>query len=175
MIKKYNKHKIIKKLVIGILGGCILCLGIFTFTNAQQGTWWEFWNEPIKILDTIKDKANKDNQYTIQDTALDNTVEHVGPSSHGGEYRLLATLEAVNTKINVYLQWITYVGLSIATILLIFNGFMMVTHAIHNSWDLSATKKNISKIIVGLVIMLGFWAIIKFILAVVNMLFWLKG
>ncbi len=157
-----------KKLSVGILGIYVLCLGIFTY--AQQGTRWEFWRDPIQILDTVKDKANDKKWNEIQDTALDETMDQVS----GDEHRLLATLEAVNKKINVYFQWMTYVGLSIATILLIFNGFMMVTHAIHNSWDIATTKKNISRIIIWVILMLGFWAVIKLILAVINMLFGLS-
>lgn len=41
------------------------------------------------------------------------------------------TLKVITNHINIYLQWLLYIGLSVAVILLIVNGLMMVTGAFH--------------------------------------------
>ncbi len=151
---------------------CVLCMEYQNSTFAQD--WGEYWTDPISILEKVKEKANNSNQYAVQDTALDATMNKISTKGNN-KYRITATLEAVNSKIHVYLQWMMYIGLSIATILLIFNWFMMVTHAAHESGDISVVKKNIMKIGIGVILMTGFWGIIKLILAVVNMFFGLDS
>lgn len=136
-----------------------------------QNNWWERGSTPIKILEKVRDKANNDRWYEIQDTALDNIMENAPKTN---PYRIHSTLELVRRKINVYLQWMMYIGLSVATILLIYNGFLMVTGAFHKSWDFSEVKKNVSRIIVWVLIMSAFWAIVKLILAAVNLIFALE-
>ncbi len=167
--KKIKKNKRMDKIIKYSIG-CLALISVFALwmiSYADKSWRWEFGSTPIQILDTVKDNANSEKGYEIHETALDPAVKNVPNSEHP----ILKTLERVSERLHFYLQWIMYVGLALGTILLIFNGFMMVTHAIHNSWDLSTIKKNVTKIVIGLFIMLGFWAIIKLILAVINMFF----
>ncbi len=154
-----------RRVIVSIL---FITMGMSIFPAFAKNGWWSYGSSPIEILETVKTNTNDDAGYEIQDTALDKAMNEVSPSS---EHRIYATLTAVRQHINVYLQWMMYIGLSLATILLIANGFMMVTHGVHKSWDFSALKKNVSKIVIGVLIMTGFRAIMKLLLAVMNMLF----
>jgi hypothetical protein len=46
-----------------------------------------------------------------------------------------------------------YIGLSIAVILLIYNGFLMVTNAVHKEGETAKIKKNIINIVIGVIIL----------------------
>jgi hypothetical protein len=62
-------------------------------------------------------------------------------------------LDWFRQNINPYLQWTVYIGLSIAVILLIYNGLLMVTNAIHKEGETAKVKKNIMNIVIGVIIL----------------------
>jgi hypothetical protein len=95
-------------------------------------------------LDSVVGEANKTDQ--IQETALDGISNDQG--SYQSEYQIANTLDYLRLHIATYLQWIVYIGLSLSVILLIYNGFLMVTHVVHKSGDFSKIKKNIMYIVI---------------------------
>jgi hypothetical protein len=119
----------------------------------------------------VVDTANE--EYNIQDTALDNSItSKVGGLSGNPQYRISNTLESIKNSIYPYMQRFVYIGLTLATILLLWNGFLMVTNAANGGdGDRSKIKKNFINIGIGVVILTGFYYLLDVVLIVVNFLF----
>ncbi len=157
--------RVVKNIVMGVV--LLSTVLVSCWTWAEHNRWGNYGSRPIDILDTIHGESNDDPDYAIQETALDGAVHEV----ESWEYRMRNTLKVITNHINIYLQWLLYIGLSVAVILLIVNGLMMVTGAFHKYWDVATVKKNIFHIGIGVVLMSGFYAVVKLILALVNMVF----
>lgn len=161
----------IKKILsIGILMSFICLWGVSVF--AQRWSWWDYWSDPMLILETVVDNANSD--YKIQETALDGVTDKQW--AYPSEYKISNTLEYIRTNIDPYFQWVMFIGLIAATIFLIYSGFMMVTNVLHKEGDWTKVKKNISAIAIGVVLMTGFYFIIKLVVALITAIFgWFDG
>ena len=157
-----------KKIILAITTLCF-CLPFFSF--AQSETRWDYGDDPIKILDNVVSEANE--EYKIQQTSLDSATDKQW--AYASQYKIANTLDRFRNNINPYLQWAVYLGLSVAVILLIYNGFLMVTNAAHKEGDMSKVKKNIINIIIGVIILTGFYFIIKLTVSVINAIFWWYG
>ena len=133
----------------------------------QQGRRVNRWSSPEEIASTIADRANEDEK--IQDTKLNkiNNKQWWYPK----QYQLTNTAEWIRKNIQPYLQWSLYIGLIAATILLIWNGFRLVTNSTLWGGDIKTVKNNIKNILIGVLIMTGFLVIIKLTMAVINMFF----
>lgn len=152
-----------------------LCSFVFLFSVssislAQTESWGRYGADPITILDKVVDEANEDTK--IQQTALDG-VSDVG--SYARQYKIANTLDWLRNNINPYLQWMIYIWLSLAVILLIYNGFLMVTHSIHGEWDIAKLKKRFIYIAIGVILLTGFYFIIKLVVSLLNSIFWWYG
>ena len=141
------------------------------FSFAQVDTWWKYGKDPTTILDTVVSKANQD--YEIQETALDGITSEQW--WYAKEYKIANTLEYFKNNIQPYIQWAVYVWLTCAVILLIYNGFLMVTGSIHKEWDSGKIKKNITNIAIWVIVLTWFYTIIKLMVAVINMIFGSNG
>ncbi len=148
-----------------LLSWLLVCSPLY----AEPWRWGNYGSRPIEVLDSVRDNANDDRDYRIQDTALDQAMEGVDVGYEG--YTIRNTIQAIIDHAHIYLQWMLYIGLSVATILLIYNGLLMVTGAFHKSGDFATIKKNLSKIAIGILLMTGFWWIVKLLLAGINMVF----
>ena len=137
------------------------------FTFAQNDSRWKYGANPIQILDTVVSDANDD--YKIQQTALDGATDKQG--AYASQYKIANTLDWLRNNINTYLQWMVYIGLSLAVILLIYNGLLMVTNAIHKEWETAKIKKNIINIAIGVIILTWFYFIVKLAVALINSIF----
>lgn len=157
-----------KKIILAIMALCF-CLPLFIF--AQSETRWDYGDDPIKILDNVVGEANE--EYKIQQTALDNATDKAW--AYASQYKIANTLDRFRNNINPYLQWAVYIGLSVAVILLIYNGFLMVTNAAHKEGDTTKIKKNIINIAIGVIILTGFYFIIKLTVSIINSIFWGYG
>jgi len=157
-----------KKIILVILALCYM-FPLFSFAqNESRGKYG--WN-PIQILDNVVSDANED--YKIQQTALDSVNDKQW--AYASQYKIANTLDRFRNNINPYLQWAVYIGLSIAVILLIYNGFLMVTNAAHKEGETAKVKKNIINIVIGVVILTGFYFIIKLTVSIINSIFWWYG
>lgn len=87
--------------------------------------------------------------------------------------KITGTLGNIVAQIEPYLQWITFLGLTTAVILLTRNGFKLVMHSsgMLEGGDPKTVKENIKTILIGVLILTGFIVIIKLIMAVINFLF----
>ncbi len=154
-----------KKLILAIV---ILCYSLPLLSFAQSDSRSKYGNNPIQILDTVVGEAN--DEYKIQQTALDNATDKQW--AYASQYKIANTLDRFRNNINPYLQWAVYIGLSVAVILLIYNGLLMVTNAVHKEGEIAKIKKNIINIVIGVVILTGFYFIIKLAVSLINSIFW---
>ncbi|PZM87255.1 MAG: hypothetical protein DLD55_02305 [candidate division SR1 bacterium] len=154
------------KTKIGLLAIAIFITGsMLITTHADESSWIDYSNSPTEIAASVVDKANE--KHKIQETKF-NKINNKG--SHG-EYQITNTLERITKNIQPYIQWILYIGLVGATILLIWNGFRLVTNSSIGGGDIKTVKENIKSILIGVLIMSGFLVIIKLVMAIMNLLF----
>ncbi|HCB52021.1 TPA: hypothetical protein DEP21_05685 [Patescibacteria group bacterium] len=62
-----------------------------------------------------------------------------------------------------YIQWMVYIGMVVSVILVIYNGFLMVTKSINKEGDFGKVKKNLGYIAMGIILLTGFYSIIKLV------------
>ncbi len=153
-----------KKIALFIIV-CSLFLPLVGF--AQDNSRWKYSGNPIQILDAVVSEANDD--YKIQQTALDAATDKQG--AYASQYKIANTLDRFRNNINPYLQWAVYIWLSAAVILLIYNGFLMVTNAVHKEWETAKIKKNIINIVIGVIILTWFYFIIRLTVSIINSIF----
>jgi len=150
----------------------LLWVGLLTsFSFAQVDTWWKYGRDPTAILDTVVNNANED--YQIQETALDGVTNDQW--WYANEYKIANTLSYFTNNIQPYIQRAVYVWLTCAVILLIYNGLLMVTNSIHKEWDSEKVKKNVINIAIWIIVLTWFYAIIKLMVAIINMVFGSNG
>lgn len=146
---------------------------LFTFLSmpllsfAQEWSWGKYWDNPISIVDNVVKEANEDNK--IQQTALDGVTDTQW--SYASEFKIANTLDRLRKNINPYLQRAIYIWLSVAVILLIYNGFLMVTNAIHKEGEFSKIKNRFIYILIGVILLTSFYFIIKLVVGLINSLF----
>ncbi|RKW25547.1 hypothetical protein D8B45_00240 [Candidatus Gracilibacteria bacterium] len=157
------------KIKIGLLSLVFLVFGgnFAVIAGNQQGVRVNRGSSPEEIASTIADRANEDEK--IQDTKMNKINNKQG--GYPKQYQLTNTAEWIRKNIQPYLQWILYIGLIAATILLIWNGFRLVTNSTLGGGDIKTVKNNIKNILIGVLIMTGFLVIIKLTMAVINMFF----
>lgn len=133
----------------------------------DKGREGKYGTDPIKILDSVVGEAN--DEYKIQQTSLDDATSQQW--AYASQYKIANTLDRFRNNINPYLQWTVYIGLAAAVILLIYNGFLMVTNSMHKQWDMSKIKTNMINIAIGVIILTGFYFIIKLAVSIINAIF----
>lgn len=132
------------------------------------------WNDLIKnrspreMLDKVVYDANAIDQY--QETAMDGVTSR-DESCVNGWGRITNTLCWVKNHIHPYIQWIVYLGLTLSVILLIYNGFKMVTNVMHGEGDFWKIKTNILYIGLWIIILTGFYYLLDIVMAIINFLF----
>lgn len=155
-----------RRLFIGLL----LSLATLTLLPRANATWINESTSPTDVLNHIIDHANKNPSTRVQHTkfdAINNNQESIG----GSKFKITATLAWIKANIQHYLQWVVFLGLIGATILLIRNGFLLVTNSATGGWDLKTVKSNIKNIIIGVIVMTSFLVIIKLVSALLNIFF----
>jgi hypothetical protein len=145
----------------------IWLFSLISFTKAEQSTWWDFWSDPVNILDNVKKDAN--GEYKIQETAFD-WVTSAQWSSQSSR-KISNTLDYVKNHISQYLQRIVFLWLALGVIWLIWNWLMMVTKTFNKQWDMATVKKNIANIWIWIIILTWFYAIIQIMTSLLNMVF----
>lgn len=159
-----------KKRLISLFLLSFLSLPLLSF--AQEWSWGKYGNDPITILDTVVQEANQDGK--IQQTALDWATDQQW--AYAKQYKIANTLDWLRNNINPYLQRAVYIWLSVAVILLIYNGFLMVTNSLHGEWDIAKVKKRFIYILIWVLLLTGFYFIIKLVVSLINSIFgWYGG
>lgn len=144
---------------------CISPLFLFADNISRNG----YGSNPSSILDSVVKKAN--DEYQIQKSQLDGITSTTSGEMGDMRFRITNTLEYLKNHIHPYIQWFVYIALSLATILLIYNGFLMVTNVTHGDGDLAKVKWRIINIAIGIIVLTGFYYLIDIITAVINFIF----
>lgn len=134
--------QMIKKMLFTLLFGVVICCGLsgtsFAGSDVLQG-------KPLDIVEGIVNQAQ--GSFEIQNTKLNNVNAKSSSISHGGKYKITGTLDRIRNNIQPYLQWMVFLGLTLAVILLIWNGFHLVTNSAIGGGDPKTAKENIKNII----------------------------
>ncbi len=141
-----------KRIWISIISflSLILFLGSTSFTKANIG--WEDDLSPQDIVDEIRTDSD------IQETSLQWEFD---PE----DTWVRNTLESVSESVGSYIKWIMFIGMMWGTILIIYNGMLLVLNP--NKDDISSKVKSRLKYIWGWVfVMLSVTLIIEIIVTV---------
>lgn len=131
--------------------------------NSSSSERWEFGSSPLEILDNVTNKANPAND-RIQDTALD-SVTH-SEWSYPFTYRLANTFDSIRKRVAPYLDWMLYIGLSVAVILLIWQGMQLVVGK-----TFADIRKPTTNIVIGVVVLTWVYLIIRLMTSVMALIF----
>lgn len=140
---------------------CISIISISTFTSGNLSREWD----PMSILTEVAGKTNDEN-YGIQTTALNDFNQN--RSQYDTRFKITRMFDEFRMQITPYLQWAFYIWLSWAVIWLIYNGFLMVTKPAGSWADMSNIKARIQNITIGVILLTGFYVIIKVILSIIT-------
>lgn len=124
---------------------------------------------PVNILDHIKEEANEHSPDRVQNTKLDRVQSKCREMNAGrNDFTITYTLCNIKENIKSYLQYIIYIWLTAATIILIRNGFQLVTA--EDKWkQIWVFKKNIMYIVIWVVLLVAFYYILDIFVSLVNL------
>lgn len=93
----------------------------------MASTWQKYSEDnlkPAEILDDIVDHGKSD----IVKTKLDNVTAKNDPDFYtkNQAHKITSTLNQVREYISPYMQWIAFIALSFAVILIVYNGALLV-------------------------------------------------
>ena len=148
----------------------MLLIAIFSiFSVLRINAERNFQNSPVGIVDEVKTKANKKTSTEIQNTDLDAVTSKTDKCdiSVDSRFTLTRTLCYIQENIKDYLQYIMWLGLTAATIILIRNWFKIVT-ATDREKQISTFKKSLLYITIWVVLLIWFYYIIELFVSVVN-------
>lgn len=140
----------------------------FSFSVAQNLSATVSADNPAALLDAFVDKANDDGR--IQNTSMNAITSWDAGKSGNPKMKITNTLMRITSNLHPYIQWISFFWFTIATILIIYNGFLLVTNVTHNEWELKKIQKNFIYIGVGVIILVGFYFLLDIVVAVINLL-----
>lgn len=136
----------------------------FVGATDSRSSWG---TDSTQILDKVNDEAN--DSYAIQETALDWVSDSQGDYSLN--YKISNTLDYFRKNMHPYLQWIVYVGLVLATISIIYLGFLLVTWNFHKEGELSSIKKKLMNVVIWVILLTGFYFVVKLIVSIITAIF----
>lgn len=124
---------------------------------------WGRWcysdsNDPLVILKEIVNNDDSD----IIETKLD-TVNNT--AIYWAAFTLAWTLESVRQQMSPYVQWIAFIGLAAAVIMIIYNGVLLVTTPLSPD-QVANVKKRMIYIAAWVALITWFYFIMKILLAV---------
>lgn len=113
----------------------------------------------MDVLNTLAQDAN-------EDRIFDNQLNSVSRLDGGytQTFKITNTLDSIRIKIAPYMQWAVFLGLSIAVLLIIYNGFLLVTNNV-SDMKLEKAKSNIINILTGVAVLTGFYLIIRLVVS----------
>ena len=137
----------------------LVFIGIITNIVINYSLIYAWWDDSAEtVLDSLK---NTD----VQKTALDNAV---GSNTKWFTDTLYAVKQSAWES---YLQWLAYIGLWIALILIMYNGIMLLISGITGSDEIWKFRKRFVNLILWVTILTSGYLIIKFIVSIIGNLF----
>lgn len=156
--------------MVRYISSCILVvmwLFLWSVALAQAGSRWSYGSTPNDILDSIANQAN--DEYNIQDSPLERVNERQW--WYPMQYRIANTLDSIRVNISIYIQWIVFVWLALATIWLIYIWFLMVTNGVANEWTIDKVKTRVIWIVVWVLLITWFYAVLRILTSLITALF----
>lgn len=125
---------------------------------------------PTTAVDSIYWNANKKQSNQVQYTEYDVVTSKQNVcGAPDSKFTITKTLCHLRELSKDYLQYVMYIGLTAATILLIRNWFKIVTSTDREK-QITTFKKNLTYIIIWVFLLIGFYYIIDLFVAIVNLL-----
>lgn len=144
----------------------ILVVSILPIFQSQA---WNWNKSPVWILEDVKEAANSREWDKVQDTQLDDTTSRwctdIGLDSR---YTLTRTLCYIKNNSWSYLQYALYTWLTLATIFLIWNGFLLVTSS-NREKQIGTFKTNLIYTVIWITLLLWFYYFIDIYVWVINL------
>lgn len=160
---KSMKHNY-KKVLIVVIFSVVVLLWMVVKADVSSNMLSES-SSVTDLLNAVKYDANSKASDRVQNTKLD--AMNSSTCWIDSRYTLTRTLCFIRENIHDYLQYVIYFWLAAATILLIRNGFKLVT-ASDKDKQIWAFKKNLIYIIVWVVLLIWFYVIIDIFVSVTN-------
>lgn len=153
-----------------LLVSALAIIPFFTSADSKGASWVKRWSTPSAVVDSVADLANQSPATKIQDTKLNKINNNpTNGQSRGPRYQISNTLIRLATDTNWitnYIQRAVFIWLVVATILLIWNWFKLVT------WNKpNETKDSIKYILIWVVLLVWFYAVISIVTALINYFF----
>gem|GEM_PF-4199354 len=99
-----------------------ICLMGNVLVFAQDQNRGQYGSTPDEILKNVRQQADTTK---MTESRLDNV--NIDNQSFGQSNRITNTLDTLRAALGPYLQWLTFIALSGAVILIIYNGFLLAT------------------------------------------------
>ncbi len=164
----YNRYilfitqKKMKKLLYVYFGIVVTILSV-AWVNASTSSRGNYGTSPTEVLDRVVGEANIETR--IQDTQLDR-ISGIRDWQFASKYQIANTLDSIRVQIAPYLQWFMFIGLSIATVMIIITGFQLVT-SVQSGSDTKKASARIKNIAIGIIIMTWFYVITRLFMSLV--------
>ena len=139
-------------------------------TAPTQADDWHFDNDnPVKVLETVKKNANAYKSEEVQKTQLDNTTsKYCTDIGVDDRFTFTRTLCYIKNNVWSYLQYVMFIWLAAATILLIWNWFKLVTSSDRGK-QMTTFKKNLIYIIIWVTLLLWFYYFLDIYVWIINL------
>lgn len=147
----------------------LFSLAIFWISFAQHWKRWDYWTDPMQIFNTFVDDASDEWNYNIHETALDWVTNYQW--RYDSSYKIANTLDYIRNNMDPYIQRAIYAGLVLAVVALIYLWFLLVTGWLHKEWDWSKIKSKVMYVVIGVLLLSGFYFIIKLMVALITSIF----
>lgn len=147
----------------------VLFILVVSILPVLQTQAWDWEKSPVKILQDVKDASTAHEGDKVQDTQLDDTTSRwctdIGLDSR---YTLTRTLCYIKNNSWSYLQYVLFTWLTLATIFIIWNGFMLVTSS-NREKQISTFKTNLIYTVVWITLLLWFYYFIDIYVWIINL------
>lgn len=143
----------------------IMLVSMQTVVLAQNQNRWQFGSDPNEILQKIKSKS--DPTHMIE-TRLDDNL-NTNSQAFGSTNRITNTLDQLRENLDPFVQWMVFIGLAFAVILIIWNAFGLSTSGVMgNDAVAKDIKGRIYNIIQWVVIITAAFFIIRLLLSAIS-------
>ncbi len=159
------KTKFFQKIIL--VSMFLLALVGINYSYAQQWRRGRYGETPIKVFDNAAWDVNTEDG-KVQENALNTVSDTEGSYPH--QYKISNTLESIRKHIYPYLDWLVYIGTTLAVILLIYNWVRLIVGMW--SFDHSKALWNIKNIAIWVWVLRWFRAILKLSLIIINAVAW---
>lgn len=152
-----------RKLLYVIFWMSVALINTSLVNGVSAAGWWAYGTSPTEVLDRVVWEANVETK--IQDTQLDR-ISSVADQQFSSKYQIANTLNSFRIKIAPYLQWFMFIGLSIATVMIIITGFQLVT-SMQSGADTKKARSRILNIAIGIIVMTWFYIFTRLFMSLV--------